>query len=168
MTRSQRIGALETLEQFFNQTNDEDQTFYNALSDTIQSGEGTKHENDIMRKIVTGAPDHVSAPKRFAEHLSGFVRIYCGEHRDDYVWHVEHASIRRPWRTSNERIIFIIATIMQECLPDVEAKIWPPASDWELRTITFKAMGLATMWNFGDADVERINNKLFEALNPLV
>lgn len=166
-TRSQRLEEMNTLDTFFNQKKEDVSTFYDALSGSLQ-GSDSSPRDDVIRKIVSGKPDRISVPKKMGTHVSGFVRIICGPHRDDYVWHVEPAAIRRPWKTTNERIIFIIAKIMHGSLPDIEAKIWPPQQDWELRTITFKALGLVNEWSFNEALVEKINHRLFEALNPLV
>jgi hypothetical protein len=166
-TRSQRIEDLDKLSSFFYSSQEEAQTFCDALKGTVQESAHSETPQ-IARQIVSENPDKVKAPQRLAEHLSGFIRIFCGQHRSDYVWHIEHAAIRRPWKVSNERVIYIIAKIMHESLPDIEAKIWPPQVDWELRTITFKAIGLADVWSFHQSDVEKINQKLFTALNPLV
>ena len=167
-TRTQRLEDLDKLSSFFNHSQQDAQTFCDALKGSFQDTPDASTEPNHVRSIVADSPDKVKAPARLAEHLSGFIRIFCGQHRSDYVWHIEHAAIRRPWKVSNERVIYTIAKIMHESLPDIEAKIWPPQVDWELRTITFKAMGLADTWSFHPSDVEKINQKLFTALNPLV
>jgi len=167
MTRSENLLRVDPLDGFFNVSQEEAETFYDAMATTIQTG-GDSPKEDMIRRIVSGKPDRVKMPARLTDEVSGFVRVIHGPHGEDYVWHVEHAALRRPWKTTNERIIFIIATIMHDCLPDIEAKIWPPAGDWELRTITFKALGLVDEWTFHESLVQKINLRLFAALNPLV
>ena len=161
-------SKYSALEEFFKSTDDEAETFVDTLKDVIQQKSGVAHKDDIRRKLIFGKPDQVTAPKRFAEQLSGFVRIFHGWHRDDYAWHIEHAAIRKPWKVTDARVIYIIAVVMNKHLPDIEAKIWPPQPDWELRTITFKAMGLATDWSFEESSIEKINRELFEVLNAVV
>jgi hypothetical protein len=168
-TRSQSSEDYSALEEFLRTTQEEAETFLDILQEVIQDKNiGLNHDDELARRIVSGKPDVINTPKKFEQHVSGFIRIICGWHRDDYVWHIEPAAIRRSWKYSLERIIFIIAKIMNENLPDVEAKIWPPQTDWELKTVTFKAIGLANEWSFHPSDVDKINKKLFETLNTLV
>lgn len=157
-----------TLERIFKITDRDAGAFVDNLMGEIVhfAPEGS---DEVVRKIVEGKPDAVTRPKNLAEHISGFIRIFCGWHDDDYVWHIEHAAIRRPWRVPEPKVIYLIATTMHEVLPyHIQAKIWLPQQDWELRTITFKAMGVGKEWSFSERDVEKINSRLFEILNPLV
>lgn len=168
-TRSSHTENYSALEKILQGTQKDAETFLDVLRGVINhNDQENSHEEDSFRKLVSGKPDIVRTPRKFTEHLSGFVRIYCGWHQDDYVWHIEPAAIRRPWKVQIERVIYIISKIMHDILPDVEAKIWPPQSDWELKTVTFKALGLANEWSFQESDIERINSKLFSALLPLV
>ena len=155
------------LVELFETTEEDVGTFLDVITDRI-SKSGDSGSMDLARRLVSGEPDKVKSPRKLQESLSGFVRIFHGWHNKDYVWHIEHAAIRRPWKVSVDRVIYIVAKIMHEALPDVEATIWPPRQDWELRTVTFKALGLADAWSFNEADVSSINNRIFESLNQVV
>lgn len=157
----------KTLEDFFKTKEADVETFVDSLED-LDIKKVAKKSESTFRRIVEGKPDKVKAPKRLNEHLSGFVRIFCGWHGEDYVWHIEPAAIRRPWRASQDRIIYIIANTMHANLPDVEAKIWVPQPDWEIKTITFKAMGLENEWSFSEEIIDKINEQLFKVLNTFV
>lgn len=166
-TRSVRSASdFKDLESFF-KTSDED---VGTFVDVLKQHMGDVKDNDLSfsRRLLDGKPDKVSAPKRFQESLSGFVRIFHGWHNNDYVWHVEHAAIRRPWKVPLNRVIFIIAKTMHDALPDIEATIWPPQANWELKTVTFKALNLSKEWSFSEDTIEKINARLFEALNKVV
>jgi hypothetical protein len=166
-SRSVRAASeFKDLESFFKTTDEDVETFLDVLKGHMGTpgGQGL----DITRKLMAGKPDKVSAPNRLKSSLSGFVRLFHGWHNDDYVWHIEHASIRRPWKIPLDRVIYIIAKTMHSCLPDIEVTIWPPQLDWELKTITFKALNLRQEWSFNEDIIEQINNRLFEALNKVV
>ena len=162
------VNKYTDLEAYFKTTEKDAVRFIDTISDIVQKEGGGAHEDYVVRQLVSGKPDRVKTPKRFAVHLSGFVRIFCGWHSSDYVWHIEHAAIRRQWKVSDAKVIHMISMIMHDHLPDIEAKIWTPQPDWELRTITFKAVGLANFWNFEESTVDKINSKLFEVLNTVV
>jgi len=166
-TRSVRAASeYKDLEEFFKTSDNDVSTFVDVLKDHM--GDASDRDVSFSRKLMSGLPDKVSAPRRFQESLSGFVRIFHGWHDADYVWHVEHASIRRPWKVPVDRVIYIIAKTMHDALPDVEATIWPPQLQWELKTVTFKALNLSKEWSFSEDIIEKINNRLFEALNKVV
>lgn len=135
-----------------------------AVPDLVFTG----GNEDFVRKIASGEPDVVRVPERLKQEVSRFVRIIHGPHGADYVWHVEPASIRRPWRVSEDRVLYLIAKTMHDMLPEIEAKLWLPESGWELRTITFKALDLNNHWGFDEARIPAINAKLFDALNTVV
>jgi len=167
-TLSVRSAAdYKDLESFFKASDEDVGTFMDVLNDRMQE-KPADHCLDITRKLISGKPDQVSAPRRFQTALSGFVRIFHGWHNNDYVWHIEHAAIKRPWKIQLNAVIVMIAKVMHDCLPDVEATIFPPQQGWELKTITFKALDLKSEWSFSEDMIEKINNRLFEALNKVV
>lgn len=163
-TRSTNKSPLDDL---FETPDKDVDTFMDTLQDVLKDG-NPRLEKGFVRKLVSGEVDRVKAPKPLKPCLSGFVRIFHGWHRNDYVWHIEHAAIRRPWKTPIDRVIYTIAKIMHANLPDVEAKIWPPLPDWELKTVTFKALDLNSYWNFSESDIQKINEALLDSLNKLV
>lgn len=154
------------LDKIFSTTDGDVETFVDVLKGHM--GEPFEDRDNMSRKLLSGKPDLVSAPNRLQQSVSGFVRIIHGWHDSDYVWHIEPAAIRRPWTVNIDRVIYIIAKIMHGTLPDIEATIWPPQMDWELKTITFKSLGLKDEWSFSGDMIEKINGSLFEALNKVV
>jgi hypothetical protein len=165
-SRSVRAASdYKDLEEFFKATDGEVSTFVDVLKQ--HHGELEDRDLFVARKLASGQPDKVIAPKRFTMALSGFVRIFHGWHNKDYVWHIEHAAIRRPWKVPLNRVIYIIAKSMHDILPDIDATIWPPQYDWELKTITFKALNLSNEWSFSEDLIEKINNRLFDLLNKV-
>lgn len=166
-SRSERAASdYKDLESFFKATDEDVSTFADALKE-LNKGVSPP-DISVTRRLMSGKPDKVVAPRRFQESLSGFVRIFHGWHRKDYVWHVEHASVRRPWKVPIDRVIYMIAKTMHEVLPDVHAVMFPPHFDWELKTVTFKALNLSEEWSFSDDLVEKANNRLFDILNKVV
>jgi len=162
-------ATYKDLENLFSPSQADVETFVDVLTEKIGAEYETRpHEGNLLRKVVSGEPDRVFFPKMLSEQISGFVRIFHGWHDDDYVWHIEHASIKRPWKVSIERVVYMVAKTMHDNLPDVEARIWLPQGDWELKSISFKALGVSGEWSFHEEDVARINAKLFEILQPLV
>lgn len=160
-------AEYKDLEAFFKSCDKDGETFVDVLKEHM-GAPSDRSSAGVTRRIVSGKPDLVTPSKKFSSALSGFVRIHHGWHNNDYVWHIEHASIRRPWKVPIKRVIYAIAKTMHAALPDIEATIWPPQMDWELRMITFKALNLKHEWSFSEDMVEKINNTLFEVLNKMV
>ena len=136
-----------------------------AVPNLLFTGGGNE---EFARKIASGEPDTVTVPDRLKQEVSRFIRIIHGPHNADYVWHIEPASIRKPWRVPEDHVLYLIARTMNAALPEVEAKLWLPEGGWELRTITFKALDLNNHWGFDVSLVPAINAKLFEVLNKVV
>lgn len=159
----------EDLDKIFSTSDQEVDTFVDTLSDVIESEGGMHYQADTMRKIISGKPDKVKTPPPLSEYISGFIRIFCGWHNSDFVWHIEPAAIRKPWKTKESRIVYIIASIMIDHLPaDIKAKMFFPEAEWENRSITFKAQDIGDCWSFDQSLVEKINQRLFEVLNQYV
>lgn len=162
-------ASEEDLDKIFNTSDQEVDTFVDTLSGLIESKGGIPYQSDTMRKIISGKPDKVRTPPPLSEYLSGFIRIFCGWHNADFVWHIEPAAIRKPWKTKESRIVYVIASIMIDHLPpDMKAKMFYPEADWENRSITFKALDIENCWSFDHSLVEKINQRLFEVLNKYV
>lgn len=120
------------------------------------------------RKLIEGGPDYMVPAKPYTNEVSKFVRIIHGWSKKDYVWHIEPASIRRPWKAHDSDVLYLIAKTMHLSLPEIEAKLWLPEPSWEIRSFTFKAMDLADNWAFKESQIQVINSKLFEVLNTIV
>lgn len=162
------LDGTDVLKSVFDAPDSEMETFFDAIQGAM--GEGVSPAAvDTFRKIVSGKPDRISVQKSLTEEISGFIRIFRGWHNEDYVWHIEPAAIRRTWKVPFERVLFAIAQTMNKVVPtSVEVKIWLPRNDWELKTITFKAIRLKDEWSIGENDLDALSSKLFEVLNPLV
>jgi len=163
------VASKNVLDSIFNAPEEDVQTFREALGASAVEGFAPGAPEKVVRKIVSGQPDKIDAPKNLKMQLSGFIRIYSGWHNDDYVWHLEPAAVRRTWKVSAERVVFAIAKTMHPEIPShVEVKIWHPPRDWEIKTFTFKAMGIRREWGVTDDDLAKLTLTLFEVLNPLV
>jgi len=159
----------DLLDDIFQTPEKDVKTFREAIDDTMIEGLFPGAAKNVARKIISGEPDKLSAPKNLKMELSGFVRIYSGWHNDDYAWHIEPAAIRRPWKVSEDRVVYAIAKTMNGTIPKrIEVKIWYPPRDWEIRTFTFKAMGLKNEWSIQQQELDAVTLQLFEVLNPLV
>lgn len=166
-TRSQHLNEDDPLKAIFQDAKEDSKDFSNSIQDLFESKVGDE-TTSFIRKIEKGLPDKVKVPKLLKQEVSKFIRIIHGFHKDDYVWHIEHAAIRRPWRISEDEVLYRISRIMNDHLPDIEIKIWLPQNGWELRTFTYKAMDFANHWAFDEEVIEKVNNKLFEHLNTIV
>lgn len=166
-TRSQWVSEPSPLDDIFGSPVDAEEfadALYSIPDLILESNESIA----LVRKLSKGEPDTVIAPKPLAQEVTSFIRIIHGWHNNDYVWHIEPASIRRPWRIPEDQVLYAIAKIMNSSLPEIEAKLWLPEGSWELRTITFKAIDLSNNWAFDSYMITNINGKLFEALNKIV
>ena len=162
------LDGSDVLRSVFESPDDEMETFFDALQGAM-GDEGGEPSGSATRKIVAGKPDQVQVQAKQTEEVSGFIRILRGWHGQDYVWRIEPAAIRRSWRVSIDRVLYAVAQTMNKVVPkNIEVKIWLPKSDWELKAITFKAMGLSEEWSVTQEDLEKLSTALFEVLNPLV
>lgn len=143
--------------------------FFDAISENVSEELFPGAPKDSSRKLISGKPDVVKGPKNLTQEVSGFIRIWSGWHDDAYVWHIEPAQIRRPWKVPDKRVMYAVAKTMNEVLPKrVTVDIWTPQRDWEIRTFTFKAQGVRHEWSIQEEDLQRLTRSLFEVLTPLV
>jgi hypothetical protein len=148
------------LDDIFNAPEEQVETFMEAIKPSVVSPEFSRMAQD--------RPDQISIPE-LAEQVSGLIRIQYGYHGEDFVWHICAPHPPRPFKVSDDRVIYAIAKTMNAVIPNtVEVKIWLPMSDWEVREFTFKAMNLKACWNISGKELEQLNIKLFEVLNTLV
>ncbi|HKU53261.1 MAG TPA: hypothetical protein VJQ25_12375, partial [Nitrospira sp.] len=113
--------------------------------------------------------DAVKGPKNLNQEVAGFVRIWSGWHDDAYVWHIEPANIRKPWKVTDDRVMFAVAKAMNAVLPKrVMVDIWKPQRDWEIKTFTFKAQDLKHEWSIQEEDLKKLTQALFSVLTPMV
>jgi hypothetical protein len=152
-----------------NKVSEEDvQTFLDVLKETVGDEVDDVMAFDIHR-IEKGDPEPVRESSITKEQISGLIRIVHGWHDDDYVWHISPAHQRRTWTVSLERVIYTIAQVMNKVIPPtVEVNIFPPHSEWDIKEITFKAIGLRNQWNVREEDLSTMVVALFEVLNTLV
>jgi hypothetical protein len=165
-TRTQWLSEPSPLDSIFKNVSTEE--FVEALKNIPDIVFESDDSVALARKLAKGEPDEIIVPRPLAQEVSKFIRIIHGWHNSDYVWHVEPASIRRPWRVEEDDVVYRVARIMHDNLPDIEGKFWFPEMNWELRTITFKAFGLKEHWGFQESRIPIINARLFENLNMVV
>lgn len=162
-------GSRNILEDIFSTPEEGVEQFVDALDELLSDRALPTSDESTLRQLVSGKPDKVQAPKDLTHQVSGFIRIFSGWHNDDYVWHMEPAAIKRPWKVSMNRVIYAAAKTFNEVIPKhVEVLIFEPPYDWEMKTLTFKALDLAHVWSISDSDLEKLTNELFGVLNPLV
>jgi hypothetical protein len=165
-----KYGLTDNVVKDILHTSEEDvDTFASVIEGTMDGSDNPVIEKDVIRKLVSGQPDRVTGPKDLTESVSGFIRIFHGWHDNHYVWHIEHAAIRRPWKVSSDRVLYAIAKVSSAHIPErIEVQMWNPSVDWELKTYTMKAMNLRSDWSFREESISDLNKHLFEALNTLV
>ena len=152
-------------EDVFGTPEDQVETFLDVIKD--KGGVVDPEASDFSR-IVNGVADRIEAPN-LVDQTSGFVRIQHGWHGKDYVWHISPIKSRRSWRVSVDRVIYATAKMMSGSIPDdIEVKIWKPYLEWEVKEITFKAIGLKDRWAFSQSVMDKMHLKLFEVLNTLL
>jgi len=151
---------MNRLEDIWNTPEEDVETFMEAIKPIIG-------DSPDYNRIVSGKPDEIQAPE-LTEQISGDIRIQHGWHGQDYVWHIA-ANPKKPFRVSDERVIYATAKIMNDTIPqDVRVNIWLPFQDWDIREFTFKAFGLEEKWSITEKALEKLVANLFEALNTLV
>lgn len=160
------------LEQIFSAPEEDVETFMDLLSaNDVIVNKGAGSMESLARSAAEDQPDKISYPE-LVEQISVLIRIQHGTHDEDYVWHIAPFVPSNKivnYKVSIERVIFAIAKIMKEYLPEhIEAKIWLPYADWDIQEITFKAIGLNADWTFQKSLVDKINLKIFQTLNTLV
>lgn len=143
--------------------------FFDAIAENVSDELFPEAPKDSRRKLISGKPDAVKGPKNLSQEVAGFVRIWSGWHDDAYVWHIEPAQIRRPWKVPDERVMFAVAKAMNEVLPKrVMVDIWKPQRDWEIKTFTFKAQDIRHEWSIQEEDLKKLTQALFSVLTPMV
>jgi hypothetical protein len=121
----------------------------------------------LASSAATDMPDKVSYPM-LIEQISGNIKIQHGPNEQDYVWHIGHHP-QKTYKVSVQRVVYSIAKIMNESLPPhIQAKIWLPYADWDIKEITFKSVGLNEEWFVDTKFIDKINVKIFETLNTLI
>jgi hypothetical protein len=148
------------LEQIFESSDEDVETFVSAISDHIQV------DDPFEAGLKNGQPQQIKAPE-FVFQQSGPISIEHGWDDLDYVWHIA-THPKRPFKVNEFRLLYAIAKIMNPYIPsECEVKIWRPYAEWDIQEYTFKAMGLKNFWQFKDSDILIINTQLFEVLNSL-
>lgn len=157
------------LREIYDTPKEDVEKFFDAISESVSDELFPDTPKETSRKLVSGKPDAVKGPKNLTQEVSGFVRIWSGWHNDAYVWHIEPAQIRKPWKVPAERVMFAVAKTMNAVLPKrIMVDIWKPQQDWEIKTFTFKAQDIRHEWSIHEDDLRKLTRALFEALTPLV
>lgn len=129
---------------------------------------GSLVDGQDASKFEQAEPDKISAPT-LKVLRSGFIEMSCGWHKDDYVWHIKPWHAKKQYRVTIQRVLYAIAKCMRETVPDnTDVDVFMPNYKWDIPEITFKAKDLLNVWSVKDADLDKLNDKLFEVLNALV
>lgn len=159
----------DMLRQIYDAPKADVESFFDAVSQHAAEDLFPGAPKETSRKLISGKPDAVKGPKNLTEYISGYVRIWTGWHDDAFVWHLEPAQIRRPWKAPEERILYAVAKTMNEYLPKrILVDIFLPPRDWEIKTFTFKALGLKDEWSIQEEDLKKLTKSLFDVLTPMV
>lgn len=117
--------------------------------------------------VMSGKTARVAIPE-FVKQESGMLMFEHGWMQEDYVWHIQPRS-GRPWKVSQERVLFAIMKTMDTVIPrTMRVNLYPPDEDWDIKAYTVKVLGLRAAWNVPDSDIHRLTEKLFNILNSLV
>lgn len=157
------------LREIYDTPKEDVEQFFEAISQNVSEDLFPGAPKESSRKLISGKPDAVKGPKNLSQEVSGFVRIWSGWHDDAFVWHIEPAQIRRPWKVSDERVMYAVAQTMNKVIPKrIKVDIWKPQRDWEIKTFTFKAQEIRLEWSIQEEDLQRLTRLLFEVLAPMV
>ena len=160
------MNTKNLLDDIFKTSDDQVSTFMDALQGIIQE-DRSRSPSDI-EKIQSGKPDTILSAEQIVQ-VSGFIRVMRGWDGEDYYWHFAPATPKKPWKVSIDRVVYALAKVMSGWIPpSTPVKIWLPYADWEIKEVTFKAMGLKTLWNVTQRDVTQMSLKALEVLNTLV
>ncbi len=151
------MGGDDILKKVFSTSEEDVETFMDVV----------KTDTDLSSEY-SGKANQITAPK-LRDSLTKLIRIQHGWDGDDYVWHIAPAHHKRPFKVSIDRVVYTIARVMNETVPEtVEVRIWLPSPDWDIPEITFKAFDLAMEWSISEKSLEKILDGLMDVLNELV
>jgi hypothetical protein len=157
------------LREIYDTPKEDVEQFFEAISQNVSEELFPGAPKESSRKLISGKPDAVKGPKNLSQEVSGFVRIWSGWHDDAFVWHIEPAQIRRPWKVSDQHVMYAVAQTMNKVIPKrIKVDIWKPQRDWEIKTFTFKAQEIRLEWSIQEEDLQRLTRLLFEVLAPMV
>lgn len=156
------------LDEIFSTPEEDVEYFMDVLAENEAFGNLDPNTQEAVASIAaTDKPDQISYPK-LVEQISENIKIQHGPVEQDYVWHISHHP-KKNYKVSIQRVTFSIAKTMNEHLPThIQAKIWLPYADWDIKEITFKAIGLNGEWFVDKAFIDKINVDLFKVLNALL
>lgn len=144
------------LDQIFEAKEEDLETF----ADIVGAGAPAFTANEVFRLKKTN---------NYRTERQKFIEITHGTHEDDYVWHVKPYHEKKPWAVNMDRIIYAIAKIVVEYLPDdIPVKTFLPAPEWEIEEITIKAQDANINWAVTEEDLQKMTGQLFEVLNTLI
>jgi hypothetical protein len=161
------MSSQNILDEVFGAQPEQIETFMDAIQEAVQNDLRGMAADDVDR-IRGGQPDRIQVPEQ-VEQVLGFVRVARGWDGSDYVWHFAPARNQRPWKVEVGRVVYAVARVMNIYIPSsVEVKIWLPYQEWDIKEVTFKAMGLRSIWNVGQQDIDRMSVQCLEVLNTLL
>lgn len=162
------MADRDLLSEIFSQPEHEVRSFMDTIRDTVQNGPETSDLENL-----DGKKHNVKAASSSKDQVSGLIHIETVWHKDDCAWHIAPAHPRRPWKVSEDRVLYTIMRVMSGTIPstirvDISLPYHDPEGNWDIKEITFKARDIRAAWNVSDKDLEKMVEQLFEALNELV
>lgn len=159
----------ELLDRIFNAPDEQVETFADVIRKESSVGSGTEEEQDFLGKAAKGETTGVSKDFSSKTQIQGFVSVTSGWNDKDFIWHIGPAHNKKPWKVTIDRVIYAIVHTLNEILPKEQiVDIFPPYDDWEIQEITLKAIGLKDSWAVSESDLEDLNVKFLNVLNPLI
>ena len=74
----------------------------------------------------------------------------------DYIWHISQHRRERPFPDNLNLFWKIIANHIDKVIPDdIKVKMDNPPSDWEIKVMSVRALGIGKNWNFDEDDMEK-------------
>lgn len=119
-------------------------------------------------EVVSGEPIRYQTPA-YSTDEDNWIECVHGYSGDDYLWHISPRRARKQWKVSSDLVITHLAYVMSHFIPSsVEVKIWAPYMDWDIKEITFRAVGLKDSWAFDENKLPDVVQALLKKGNELV
>ena len=158
-------GEHNILDDIFKTPEEDVETFMDVLKDK----EVAVTKTNEWDRAVSGRPDERLKEPRLGTHISGHVKIECGWHGSDYVWHLCSVHPKKQFKVSMERVSYSIAKVMNSIIPSsITVNFFLPYADWDIQEYTFKAIDLEHEWSITDEALGKVRVELFEILNTLI
>jgi hypothetical protein len=110
----------------------------------------------------------VSAPG-IQERKCNYVSVQFGlDHSGNYVWNYRSESPLKPFPNNISSFVAIAQKYLGPIVPEEKMEVYPPNPHWDVKVITFKAVGVGKTWQFDEElyskDAEIIGHEMSDLL----